>query len=87
MRRATLASAVDATDLAVNEALLELRSAEQRLKDVSRRLTDLRGRPSSGRGMAPRHQWAQSGDELFVLPSEVRAQVGRSCHSCSVRMT
>ena len=26
--------AVDATDLAVNEALLELRSAEQRLKDV-----------------------------------------------------
>ena len=31
---ATLASAVDATDLAVNEALLELRSAEQRLKDV-----------------------------------------------------
>ena len=61
---ATLASAVDATDLAVNEALLELRSAEQRLKDVRDALRT--SEASSGRGMAPAHQWAQSGDELFV---------------------
>ena len=62
---ATLASAVDATDLAVNEALLELRSAEQRLKDVRDALRT--SEASSGRGMAPAHQWAQSGDELCVL--------------------
>ncbi len=61
---ATLASAVDATDLAVNEALLELRSAEQRLKDVRDALRT--SEASSGKGMAPAHQWAQSGDELFV---------------------
>ena len=51
---ATLASAVDATDLAVNEALLELRSAEQRLKDVRDALRT--SEASSGRGMAPAAQ-------------------------------
>ena len=61
---ATLAGAVDATDLAVNEALMELRSAEQRLKDVREALRT--SETSTGRGIAPSHQWAQSGDEVFV---------------------
>ena len=61
---ATLAGAVDATDLAVNEALMELRSAEQRLKDVREALRT--SETSTGRNIAPSHQWAQSGDEIFV---------------------
>ena len=60
---------------------MELRSAEQRLKEVRTALTDAQGQGDPSKKMAPAHQWAQSGDarggELFAVTSSRLCETDR----------
>ena len=61
-----LARSVDNNNLAVNEVLMELRSMEGKLKEVKEALKEDSSSNDPTKFMSPAHQWAQSGDTIFL---------------------
>lgn len=60
----TLARSVSAGDVNVNEVMMVLRTVEGKLKDIKEAVKATENDPL--KFMAPAHQWAQSGSEIFI---------------------